>query len=99
MLGEAALVDFNGSLLVLNGSACAAGVLCANGSEPRSPPHLVDAWLVPLFFAMLMVMGLAGNSLVIFVISKHKQMRTVTNFYIGETSCVCVGGGCFLQER
>ncbi|KAJ1086204.1 hypothetical protein NDU88_006328 [Pleurodeles waltl] len=55
-----------------------------NGTDPRSPPRLVDAWLVPLFFAMLMVVGLAGNSLVIYVISKHKQMRTVTNFYIGK---------------
>ncbi|KAL8177697.1 UNVERIFIED_CONTAM: G-protein coupled receptor 54 [Gekko kuhli] len=82
MLDEAAVVEFNGSLLLLNGSACATGLSCANGSEPRSPPRLVDAWLVPLFFAMLMVVGLAGNSLVIFVISRHKQMRTVTNFYI-----------------
>ncbi|XP_044140223.1 kiSS-1 receptor [Bufo gargarizans] len=59
---------------------------CANISdepnEPLKPPQLVDAWLVPLFFAMLMVVGLIGNSLVIYVISKHKQMRTVTNFYI-----------------
>ncbi|XP_078526663.1 kiSS-1 receptor [Lissotriton helveticus] len=53
-----------------------------SSTDPRSPPRLVDAWLVPLFFAMLMVVGLAGNSLVIYVISKHKQMRTVTNFYI-----------------
>ncbi|KAH0625747.1 hypothetical protein JD844_033961 [Phrynosoma platyrhinos] len=29
-----------------------------------------------------MVVGLAGNSLVIHVIRKHKPMRTVTNFYI-----------------
>lgn len=97
MLDEAAMVEFNGSLLVLNGSACTAGLPCANSSEPRSPPRLVDAWLVPLFFALLMVVGLAGNSLVIFVISKHKQMRTVTNFYIGETDLF--GGGCSLGER
>ncbi|XP_032992816.1 kiSS-1 receptor [Lacerta agilis] len=63
-------------------SACTAGLWCANVSEPRSPPRLVDAWLVPLFFAVLMVVGLAGNTLVIYVIAKHKQMRTVTNFYI-----------------
>nr|XP_056723712.1 kiSS-1 receptor [Euleptes europaea] len=82
MLDEAAVAEFNWSLLVLNGSACLAGLPCANGSEPQSPPPLVDAWLVPLFFAMLMVVGLAGNSLVIYVIGKNKQMRTVTNFYI-----------------
>ncbi|XP_054835660.1 kiSS-1 receptor [Eublepharis macularius] len=72
----------NGSLSFPNGSACEAGPSCANGSAPPSPPRLVDAWLVPLFFALLMVAGLAGNSLVIYVIAKHKQMRTVTNFYI-----------------
>ncbi|XP_030049542.1 G-protein coupled receptor 54 isoform X1 [Microcaecilia unicolor] len=53
-----------------------------NSSTEQSPPLLVDAWLVPLFFALIMLMGLVGNSLVIYVISKHRQMRTVTNFYI-----------------
>ncbi|KAM4809825.1 G-protein coupled receptor 54-like [Rhinophrynus dorsalis] len=52
------------------------------GSSDQSPPFLVDAWLVPLFFALIMLVGLVGNSLVIYVISKHRQMRTVTNFYI-----------------
>ncbi|RXM29194.1 G-protein coupled receptor 54 [Acipenser ruthenus] len=57
-----------------------------NGSAVKlvdqSPPLLVDAWLVPLFFALIMLVGLVGNSLVIHVITKHRQMRTVTNFYI-----------------
>ncbi|MBN3275343.1 GPR54 protein, partial [Polyodon spathula] len=56
-----------------------------NGSAvelDQSPPFLVDAWLVPLFFALIMLVGLVGNSLVIYVITKHRQMRTVTNFYI-----------------
>lgn len=47
-------------------------------------PFLTDAWLVPLFFSLIMLVGLVGNSLVIYVISKHRQMRTATNFYIGE---------------
>lgn len=46
-------------------------------------PFLTDAWLVPLFFSLIMLVGLVGNSLVIYVISKHRQMRTATNFYIG----------------
>ncbi|KAK7944699.1 hypothetical protein WMY93_000427 [Mugilogobius chulae] len=29
-----------------------------------------------------MLVGLVGNSLVIYVITKHRQMRTATNFYI-----------------
>lgn len=57
----------------------------ANGSDSRgSAPRPLDAWLVPLFFAVLMLLGLVGNSLVIYVICRHKHMRTVTNFYIGE---------------
>lgn len=49
-------------------------------------PYLLDAWLVPLVFALIMVVGLFGNSLVLFVISKHKKMWTATNIYIGESS-------------
>ncbi|CAI9601196.1 unnamed protein product, partial [Staurois parvus] len=90
--------DFSASLRMENYSAlfyndsCMGLMLypCINISEeisdPPKPPKLVDAWLVPLFFAILMVIGLAGNTLVIYVISKQKQMRTVTNFYIGMRS-------------
>ncbi|OCT84904.1 G-protein coupled receptor 54 [Xenopus laevis] len=53
-----------------------------NRTETGTPPFLTDAWLVPLFFALIMLVGLIGNSLVIYVISKHRQMRTATNFYI-----------------
>lgn len=55
-----------------------------SSGEDTSPPFLTDAWLVPLFYALIMLFGLVGNSLVIYVISKHRQMRTATNFYIGE---------------
>ncbi|XP_045687478.1 kiSS-1 receptor isoform X2 [Phyllostomus hastatus] len=50
----------------------------------------VDAWLVPLFFGVLMLLGLTGNLLVIFVICRHKQMRTVTNFYIANLAATDV---------
>ncbi|XP_061586072.1 KISS1 receptor b [Cololabis saira] len=50
--------------------------------EDQGPPLLVDAWLVPTFFALIMLVGLIGNSLVIHVVTKHQQMKTVTNFYI-----------------
>ncbi|XP_028987623.1 KISS1 receptor a isoform X2 [Betta splendens] len=50
--------------------------------EGGEHPFLTDAWLVPLFFSLIMLVGLVGNSLVIYVISKHRQMRTATNFYI-----------------
>ncbi|XP_049906966.1 KISS1 receptor b [Epinephelus moara] len=50
--------------------------------EDQGPPVLVDAWLVPTFFSLIMLVGLVGNSLVIHVVTKHQQMKTVTNFYI-----------------
>ncbi|KAM3856097.1 kiSS-1 receptor [Vipera latastei] len=81
MAEGASISDFNKSHFFLNNSACAAE-LCTNGSEPPTPPYLVDAWLVPLLFAILMLVGLLGNSLVIYVIIRHKPMRTVTNYYI-----------------
>uniref|UniRef100_A0A8P0SYX6 KISS1 receptor n=1 Tax=Canis lupus familiaris TaxID=9615 RepID=A0A8P0SYX6_CANLF len=63
----------------------------ANASDDRAPElRLLDAWLVPLFFAALMLLGLAGNSLVLFVICRHKQMRTVTNFYIANLAATDV---------
>lgn len=66
------------------GPLCAQNAVC-NGSAlaALTPPLLVDAWLVPLFFALIMLLGLVGNSLVIYVVTKHRQMKTVTNFYIG----------------
>ncbi|XP_063150196.1 kiSS-1 receptor [Candoia aspera] len=82
MVEGASISDFNKSYFFLNNSACTAKSLCTNDSEPPTPPYLVDAWLVPLFFAILMLVGLVGNTLVIYVIIRHKPMRTVTNYYI-----------------
>ncbi|XP_072803140.1 kiSS-1 receptor [Vicugna pacos] len=64
-----------------NASGCPG--CSANASDSPAPAAWpVDAWIVPLFFGALLLLGLVGNSLVIFVICRHKQMRTVTNFYI-----------------
>ncbi|XP_006017627.1 kiSS-1 receptor [Alligator sinensis] len=81
-MGTAGSAGHNASLLPPNGSCGAGGLLWGNSSGPPGPPRLVDAWLVPLCFVALLVLGLAGNSLVIYVISRHQPMRTVTNFYI-----------------
>lgn len=71
-----------------NASGCpGCGANASDGPVPAT--WSVDAWLVPLFFGALMLLGLTGNSLVLFVICRHRQMRTVTNFYIGEP----LGGG------
>ncbi|XP_037535884.1 KISS1 receptor b [Nematolebias whitei] len=60
------------------------GVVWNNSAAPENngPPLLLDAWLVPSFFGLIMLVGLVGNSLVIHVVTKHQQMRTVTNFFI-----------------
>ncbi|XP_077888467.1 kiSS-1 receptor isoform X2 [Ictidomys tridecemlineatus] len=72
-----------------NASGCpGCGVNTSDGLAPA--PWLLDAWLVPLFFAALMLLGLVGNSLVIYVICRHKQMRTVTNFYIANLAATDV---------
>ncbi|XP_071260514.1 G-protein coupled receptor 54-like [Salvelinus alpinus] len=64
-----------------------SGLLCNQSAsledqDVQGPPVLVDAWLVPTLFSLIMLVGLVGNSLVIHVITRHQQMRTVTNFYI-----------------
>uniref|UniRef100_A0A2K6QWT1 KISS1 receptor n=1 Tax=Rhinopithecus roxellana TaxID=61622 RepID=A0A2K6QWT1_RHIRO len=72
-----------------NASGCPG--CAANASDgPVPAPRAVDAWLVPLFFAALMLLGLVGNSLVIYVICRHKPMRTVTNFYIANLAATDV---------
>ncbi|XP_077862648.1 G-protein coupled receptor 54-like [Saccoglossus kowalevskii] len=43
---------------------------------------MVELWLVPTIFALICLVGVIGNSLVIVVIIRHKQMKTTTNFYI-----------------
>ena len=38
---------------------------------------------VPVAFLVLIgLVGIAGNSLVLFIIIKHRDMRTVTNFFV-----------------
>ncbi|XP_036898631.1 kiSS-1 receptor [Sturnira hondurensis] len=72
-----------------NASGCpGCGTNVSGGLAPALWP--VDAWLVPLFFGVLMLLGLTGNLLVIFVICRHKQMRTVTNFYIANLAATDV---------
>ncbi|XP_077978928.1 G-protein coupled receptor 54-like [Glandiceps talaboti] len=49
---------------------------------PTRHPLFVETWLPPLIFSLIFLIGVTGNFLVIFVILKHKRMRTTTNFYI-----------------
>uniref|UniRef100_A0A3B3SKD3 G-protein coupled receptors family 1 profile domain-containing protein n=1 Tax=Paramormyrops kingsleyae TaxID=1676925 RepID=A0A3B3SKD3_9TELE len=70
---------WNSTELLLNTSE---GNISLEHPKEGAHPFLTDAWLVPLFFTLIMLLGLLGNSLVIYVVSKHRQMRTATNFYI-----------------
>lgn len=62
-----------------------ANIYHCNQSDQRfqSPVPLTDAWLVPVFFTLIMFVGLVGNLIVIYVVIKNQQMKTVTNLYIG----------------
>ncbi|XP_002733728.1 G-protein coupled receptor 54-like [Saccoglossus kowalevskii] len=42
----------------------------------------LEITLVPIFFAMIVFIGVTGNSIVLYIILKHKEMQTVTNYYI-----------------
>lgn len=39
--------------------------------------------VIPILFLLIAFVGISGNSLVIFVIAKHRDMRTVTNYFVG----------------
>lgn len=62
--------------------ACGAMYNESSAPEPWGRPLVVKAWLIPTFCSLVML----GNSLVIHVVTKHQQMKTVTNFYIGKCS-------------
>ena len=43
---------------------------------------LLHLWIWPLFFWITFVIGIGGNWMVVYVILKKKQMRTVTNIFL-----------------
>ncbi|XP_066302421.1 G-protein coupled receptor 54-like [Branchiostoma lanceolatum] len=45
-------------------------------------PVLPEAYIMPAIISVIILVGVAGNSLVIFVIFRIGEMRTVTNYYI-----------------
>ncbi|XP_035687866.1 G-protein coupled receptor 54-like [Branchiostoma floridae] len=67
-----AVDDFAGSLSLKSGVEALVG-------EPDLGP---EAYAVPTVFAIICAIGIAGNALVIFVVCKYQQMKSVTNYYI-----------------
>ncbi|XP_072179664.1 G-protein coupled receptor 54-like [Diadema setosum] len=50
--------------------------------EVGGQPITLVNWLVPLIFGFITVIGVLGNALVCYVILRHLQMRTATNYFI-----------------
>ncbi|XP_043570817.1 somatostatin receptor type 2-like [Chiloscyllium plagiosum] len=54
-----------------------------NSSKPGSPAvDMSGSVLLPLIYFVVCVLGLSGNTLVIYVILRYAKMKTVTNIYI-----------------
>ncbi|ELT97061.1 hypothetical protein CAPTEDRAFT_125114 [Capitella teleta] len=43
----------------------------------------LSAYIVPVVFSFIFLVGVVGNSLVIFIILRHRAMRTTPNIFIG----------------
>ncbi|XP_071506735.1 G-protein coupled receptor 54-like [Diadema antillarum] len=44
--------------------------------------HQVSQVLVPLIMAIITVIGISGNSIVLYIIIRHREMQNITNFFI-----------------
>lgn len=91
------MANFNFSLctsldqaLVANISELAA--LCDHfGGGPSVPPYIMT--IIQIFYGLVCLGGLVGNSLVIYVVMRFSKMHTVTNTYILH---LAVADECFL---
>ncbi|XP_078576798.1 G-protein coupled receptor 54-like isoform X2 [Branchiostoma floridae x Branchiostoma japonicum] len=62
-------------------------VTTGNDTYPESlpgemPPLGAEAWVVPVLFALIGVVGVGANALVIYVSNKFNELKTATNRYI-----------------
>lgn len=65
-----------------NASGSWAGFITPNSSTTASPGVVVSGVLIPVVYLIVCVVGLAGNSLVIYVVLRHSVSESVTNVYI-----------------
>ncbi|XP_053798423.1 somatostatin receptor type 3 isoform X2 [Vidua chalybeata] len=65
-----------------NASSSWAGFTTPNSSSTVSPGVIVSGVLIPVVYLIVCVVGLAGNSLVIYVVLRHSVSESVTNVYI-----------------
>ncbi|XP_078586261.1 G-protein coupled receptor 54-like [Branchiostoma floridae x Branchiostoma japonicum] len=68
----------------VSNSSCSEEVAVGAGKipEPLPIPISWDNYVPPAIFAVIFLVGISGNSLVIYVVAFFRKMRTVTNFYL-----------------
>ncbi|XP_078665865.1 G-protein coupled receptor 54-like [Branchiostoma floridae x Branchiostoma belcheri] len=57
-------------------------VTSKNATDEGTPDQAAMRIVVPAAFSLICLVGISGNTLVIYLVWRHKEMRTVTNFYI-----------------
>ncbi|XP_036981015.1 somatostatin receptor type 1 [Acanthopagrus latus] len=71
-------LEDGGSVSLLNGS----GALGSGGSGSVSSSVASSAALISSIYSLVCVVGLSGNSMVIYVIFRYAKMKTATNLYL-----------------
>ena len=110
-LAEGSFPPFNDTLVVpaclnLTGTvnwtecmAAAGGGGGGGGDSPGGGPGGLPKWLmvvIQVVYAMVCVVGLCGNTLVIYVVLRFSKMQTVTNIYI---LMLAAADECFLVGK
>ncbi len=65
---------------LLNVSSLARDRCLGGEASPQLPVALMT--VIQVFYALVCVVGLCGNTLVIYVVLRYSKMQTVTNLYI-----------------
>ncbi|KAI8489959.1 receptor [Branchiostoma belcheri] len=68
--------------LGFDGNVTAAFTAAVGPTEPATPELGAREIVVPVVYSVICLVGIIGNGLVIYLVWRHKEMRTVTNFYI-----------------
>ncbi|KAI8515466.1 receptor [Branchiostoma belcheri] len=63
-------------------SSCTRDTVDVAARLPLPIPTTWDNYVPPAIFAVIFLIGVAGNSLVIYVVAFFRKMQTVTNFYL-----------------
>ncbi|KAF2366922.1 G protein-coupled receptor rhodopsin-like [Trinorchestia longiramus] len=64
--------------LAPNGTNCSSGVFSGDGK----PISAIASVISQIFMLIVFIVGLCGNTLVIYVVTRFSKMQTVTNLYI-----------------